>query len=148
MSLPTPVSNQASRAGYTGAWSSDLRLTSPSLDTGTTLIIGPVAAVEKLFKQLGVEIYKQKGSTYGLLEAGKKAPEINIAVGDKKITLNDETAIFGKDDKGKSILSIVGEDLGYGDVWILGDAWLRNFVSIWDRGQNRFGIADIVKNAK
>ncbi|CAO1622796.1 unnamed protein product [Parajaminaea phylloscopi] len=121
-------------------------------DTGTTLIVGTVEPVKKLFKSLGVEEYWDKDTLYGKVDPDK-IPNFTFTFGSvdgkqtKTVTLSKETAVYAKDDKKgskKVILSVCGADMGFKkDVWILGDALLRNFVSVWDRGDNRFGIADL-----
>lgn len=111
-------------------------------DTGTTLIIGSPSQVQQLFDSLdGVKAQNEGGATYGVL-TGDTVPKITFELAGKQVTLSDESAVFGDDGNGNKVLSIVGQDIGL-DGWILGDAMLRNFVSVWDRGSNRFGVADL-----
>lgn len=83
---------------------------------------------------------------YGRIKKdAQQPPRITFDIGGKQITLDEDSLVAGKDDNGAKLVSIVGVDLGYNQpVWVCGDSLLRNFVSIWDRGNDRFGLADSV----
>jgi hypothetical protein len=111
------------------------------VDTGTSLIIGPTDAVNALMSSIGNVAsdcsnmnslptidFKLKGNTY-------KIPSSVYVIKEDWDGSGQQTCQLG----------IQGSD-GL-PFWILGDTFIREFYTIFDRGQNRVGFAPL-KNSK
>ena len=80
-------------------------------------------------------------SVYATYE-GDVPPKTEIHFGDKTICLTDEAAFFDKDDKGRNVYSIIGQDMGITEGWIMGDPLFESAVTTFDRDHNRVGFSD------
>ncbi|KAK0541113.1 hypothetical protein OC835_000323 [Tilletia horrida] len=109
------------------------------IDTGTTLIVAPSSQASDYFYYLGVEERKRFGKSYGSYNCSKPPP-VSFTYGEKTISLDASAITIGTDTDGACLLSIVGENSGV-NAWILGDAFLRNTLAIFDRTNKRVGFA-------
>ncbi|KAK0541112.1 hypothetical protein OC835_000322 [Tilletia horrida] len=112
------------------------------LDTGTTAIVAPPSSAVALFRSLGMGVRVYDGVYYGAFSCNEP-PKITLTFGGKAVTLAGVSQTLGTDDDGACLSSIVGQDTGTGNVWIAGDAYLRNIISIFDKGGYRVGLASI-----
>lgn len=87
------------------------------IDSGTTLIVGSPDQVKQLFKSLdGVETTEESGATYAYL-TGSTVPTISFEFAGKTVTLTEDAAVFGTDNQGRKMLSVVGQDIGI-EGWV------------------------------
>ncbi|CAD6965007.1 unnamed protein product, partial [Tilletia controversa] len=110
------------------------------MDTGAPTIVAPVADALTLFKNLGMQIRHEDGMVYGVFPCSAP-PKITFTFAGRIVTLAGASQTLGKDSDGACISSIIGFNLWLRRTWIFGDPFLRSVISIFDKGQNRFGFA-------
>jgi len=105
------------------------------VDTGTSIITGPPGYVEPLIAAVG--------TVNPDCSNRDKLPTISFTINGIDMTLTPEFyVIFTDDGTGKMTcqLGIEEADIGL-PFWILGDPFLRQYYTIFDRGQNQVGFA-------
>ncbi|KAK5609344.1 hypothetical protein CRENBAI_011323 [Crenichthys baileyi] len=114
------------------------------VDTGTSLIGGPTNDILSLQQLIGAT-----PTNIGefLIDCGRLSslPHVTFVLGGKEYTLTSEQYVrkemFGNRDlcfSGFQAIDIVSPE---GPLWILGDVFLTEYYSIFDRGQDRVGFA-------
>ncbi|KAG2139032.1 aspartic peptidase domain-containing protein [Suillus clintonianus] len=110
------------------------------VDTGTTLIIGDTSYVSQLYAVINAT--EVGGGVYSL--PCDAMPNVNITIGGKPFALSAETFNFGKyGSSGNTCLGGIAGSDGLGDLWILGDVFLRNVYSVFDVGNSRVGFSEL-----
>jgi len=116
------------------------------VDSGTSLLAGPLAEVKEIAAALGAHAFV-KGEF--LIDCGKitTGAAVNIVLSGKTFTLQPKDYIIDVEDT--CLLAMVGLDIPAptGPLWILGDPWIRKFYSVFDFGQNRVGFAPAIAAA-
>lgn len=105
------------------------------VDTGTSILAGPIKAVNALIAPIG-----QVKSDCSNLDS---LPTITITIGGKDYALEPSFYVIkAADDHGnvQCQLGIQGINAGV-PIWILGDPFLRKYYTVWDKDQNRVGFA-------
>jgi cathepsin D len=114
-------------------------------DTGTSLITGPVAEIEKIQTFIGAKPFLH--GEY-LIDCGKipTLPAISFVINGKEFTLKGEDYVMKITQQGvtQCISGFMGLDIPPpgGPLWILGDVFLGRFYSVYDFANNRVGFAD------
>ncbi|KAJ7673755.1 acid protease [Mycena polygramma] len=115
------------------------------IDSGTTLAYGPPDAVARLFAKVnGSEEFPYNKGYYTYPCASP--PKISFNWGGKDWVITAENFNIGQTESGSSdcVACIVGADLGLGDnVWLLGDAFMRNSYTVFDLRQMAVGFATL-----
>jgi len=106
-------------------------------DTGTSLIAGPSDAINKILSTLpNIEEHCNDFS---------KLPDIQMHFGGREFVLHpDDYIMAGDSEFGESCkLGFMPLDVPAprGPLWILGDVFMRKFYTIFDRAEERVGIA-------
>jgi len=102
------------------------------VDTGTSLIVAPTAA----FNELSAAI----GTVNADCSNINSLPTIKLSFNSNAVQLELPPSVYViNDPPGQCQLGIAGAD-GL-PLWILGDTFIRNYYTIFDRGQNRLGFA-------
>ncbi len=112
------------------------------IDSGTSLIIGPTADVQKLAEALGateVEHFYQ-------VDCGKmgEMPALDFVMDEEAYSLSAEDYVV--QDGNVCILGIQGDEQA-SSQWILGDVFLRKFYCAFDYQNKRVGFALANKNS-
>lgn len=126
-----------------GKETADMEGTGAILDTGTSLIAMPVDYAELLNKQIGAK--KGFNGQY-TVECNKRdsLPDLTFNLSGYNFTITAYDYIL--EVQGSCISSFQGIDLGgnIGPLFILGDAFLRRWYSIYDLGNDVVGLAQAV----
>ncbi|XP_032939914.1 cathepsin D-like [Catharus ustulatus] len=114
------------------------------VDTGTSLVTGPSGDVAALHRALGGS--RAVGGQY-LLDCDKvpSLPNVTFVLGGKEFTLSARDYVLQVSQWGSPVCvsGFMALDVPppSGPLWILGDVFLARFYSVFDRDNNRVGLA-------
>jgi len=108
------------------------------VDTGTSYILGDAATVGQFYSALNAT---DVGNGFYTLPCNAM-PNVSITIGGKAFPLSAETFNLGSyDTSGEACVGAILATGSLGDIWILGDTFLRNVYSVFDIGNLRVGFA-------
>ncbi|KAF9438161.1 Vacuolar protease A [Entomortierella beljakovae] len=110
------------------------------IDTGSSLIVLQTAMAEMINKEIGAK--KNYAGQYTIeCEVVPTLPDFTFYFGDKAYPLKGEDYVLNAG--GSCISGFMGMDFpeSMGDLWIVGDVFLRKYYSAYDLGNNRVGFA-------
>ncbi|KAF9239152.1 aspartic peptidase domain-containing protein [Melanogaster broomeanus] len=108
------------------------------VDTGTSYILGDAATVGQFYGALDAT---DVGNGFYTLPCNAM-PNVSITIGGKAFPLSAETFNLGSyDTSGEACVGAILATGSLGDIWILGDTFLRNVYSVFDIGNLRVGFA-------
>ncbi|KAK1152170.1 hypothetical protein AOXY_G31399 [Acipenser oxyrinchus oxyrinchus] len=114
------------------------------VDTGTSMLTGPTADITALQQALGASPLDE--GTYAV-ECGSinVLPDLTFTINGAEFTLNP-AAYMMEESGGLCARRFQGKDIPppVGPLWILGDVFIGQFYSVFDRGNNRVGLAKAV----
>jgi len=104
------------------------------VDTGTSVIAGPPAAIKKLTDKIG-EVKEDCSNV-------DKLPTVTFSINGKDFDLEPEFYVLKATDghQTQCALGIQGINAGV-PIYILGDPFLRKYYTVWDADQQRVGFA-------
>ncbi|NXU14425.1 CATE protein, partial [Pardalotus punctatus] len=116
------------------------------VDTGTSLIVGPTRDIKELQNLIGAVsvdgVYAVECSNLAAM------PELTFTINGLPYTLSAQAYTLMEYDDGMAFCTsgFQGNDilLPTGPLWILGDVFIRQFYSVFDRGNNMVGLAPAV----
>ncbi|KAI9305102.1 aspartic peptidase domain-containing protein [Cunninghamella echinulata] len=108
-----------------------------AIDTGTSLIAAPSTIADLINAQIGAE---RSWSGQYTLDCDKvdSLPEFCFVFGGKDFCLDGSDYVLNV--QNQCISSFTGMDIP-GGLWIVGDAFLRKYYSVYDLGNDRVGLA-------
>lgn len=109
-------------------------------DTGTSMIIGPTKDIEQIYQELGA---KEVGGNIQIDACDtSKLPDLVLTIGGRDFPLRPDQYlnIVNEDSKQTCILRLAGLELD-GPVWVLGDAFIGPYLTVFDYGEKRIGFA-------
>ncbi|XP_041083919.1 cathepsin E-A-like [Polyodon spathula] len=114
------------------------------VDTGTSMLTGPTADITALQQVLGASSLDE--GTYAVDCGNINAlPDLTFTINGAEFTLNPAAYIV-MEESGLCTRRFQGMDTPppVGPLWILGDVFIGQFYSVFDRGNNRVGLAKAV----
>lgn len=118
----------------------DMEGTGAAIDTGSSLIAVPTAVSDLINKQIGAK--KNFAGQYIVdCEKVPSLPDFSFQFNGKLFTLKGPEYVLKA--QNQCISAFMGLDIPepLGPIWIVGDAFLRKFYTIYDLGNNRVGFA-------
>ena len=110
------------------------------IDSGTTLIIGPMDQVLEVISKLpGVTPHYNLDSLQATFDCSRP-PTVDFEINGKKYKLDKQQASYGTS-FGRCVLSIMGQRGLPMHAWVLGDAFMQGVSVVFDMGRNRMGFA-------
>ncbi|WOO78964.1 Vacuolar protease A [Vanrija pseudolonga] len=118
----------------------ELENTGAAIDTGTSLIVLPTDLAEMLNKEIGAE--KSWNGQY-TIDCAKipSLPDLTFKFAGKEFPISAEDYTLNAG--GSCISAFTGMDFPppMGPLWIIGDAFLRKYYSVYDLSRNAVGLA-------
>jgi len=118
----------------------ELENTGAAIDTGTSLIVVPTDIAEMLNHQIGA---KKNWAGQYTVDCSKvsQLPELSFYFGGKRFPLKGSEYVLQA--SGTCISSFTGMDLNVpgGQLWIIGDVFLRRYYTVYDLGRHAVGFA-------
>jgi len=111
------------------------------LDTGTSLLAGPTADVEKIVKAIGARPLT-KGEYTVDCSTVNSLPDLEVVIGGKTYAIQAKDYVIN-DENQVCLFGMTGIDIPppNGPLWILGDIFIRQYYTVFDFGQQRLGFA-------
>jgi len=108
------------------------------VDSGTSMLVGPPDAMDKLAESLGARKMKSTGEY--VVSCKSDLPDIELTIGGIDYSISSTDYVLA--DGPICILLMLGMDLGpEGLGWILGDVFMRKYYTVFDMEQERVGFA-------
>lgn len=115
------------------------------LDTGTSLLAGPVAEVKKIAATLGAKSVFINPNEF-TIDCSKIStlPTLDFKLGDNTYSLEGKDYVISAG-QGVCLLGMTGIDVPapMGPLWILGDVFIRKYYTIFDMEKNQVGFAPV-----
>ncbi|EIW85581.1 acid protease [Coniophora puteana RWD-64-598 SS2] len=110
------------------------------VDTGTTMILAESMYVQQLYEAIG-------GTSVGnglYTVPCDSIPEVGVTIGNTTFMMSQDTFSMGAyNSSGVDCVGGIGESDSLGDLWVLGDVFLRNTYTVFDVGGLRVGFAEL-----
>ncbi|XP_040837825.1 pepsin II-4-like [Ochotona curzoniae] len=110
------------------------------IDTGTSLLAGPTSAISKIQSYIGAS--NSEGTIS--CSAIDSLPEIVFTINGVKHPLPAKAYILEEDGACSSGFEGMNLDTSSGELWILGDVFIREYFTVFDRANNKLGLAKAV----
>jgi saccharopepsin len=118
----------------------ELENTGAAIDTGTSLIVTPVDVAEMLNTQIGA---KKSWNGQYTVDCAKvpDLPDLSFFFDGKAYPLKSTDYILNL--QGTCVSAFTGMDINLpgGDLWIVGDVFLRKYYTVYDLGKDAVGFA-------
>ena len=113
------------------------------VDTGTSLLAGPVDEVKEIAKAVGAHAFLH-GEYLISCDKLNTGVNIDIVLGGVTYTLTPKDYIIP--DASLCLFGMIGLDVPApaGPLWILGDPFIRKYYTVFDFGKQRLGFAEAV----
>ncbi|KAL9938315.1 hypothetical protein V8E36_002938 [Tilletia maclaganii] len=109
------------------------------LDTGESMIVGPMELVRTVFVQAGIQTLERDGVLYGFYRSDGPTPYVAINIAGVNIVLSAQSLAYNSR-RGITYAGIVGKR-GTQGWWVLGGTFFQNVYAIFDGERQRIGFA-------
>jgi hypothetical protein len=111
------------------------------VDSGTSLLTGPVDIVKELAESIGA---KANFAGEYIVDCDATLPDLTFKIGGKDYTLTGEEYLINSG--GTCLFAILGMDIPRpaGPLWILGDVFMRKFYTVFDYEGSQLGFAEAI----
>ncbi|XP_036993671.2 pepsin A-like [Artibeus jamaicensis] len=111
------------------------------IDTGTSLLAGPTNAIANIQSAIGAS--ESDDQVVVSCSAVSDLPNIVFTINGNQYPLPSSAYILQSDDE--CVSGFQGMDLptSSGDLWILGDVFIRQYFTVFDRANNQVGLAPV-----
>jgi cathepsin D len=110
-----------------------------------SVIIGPPSNVKDLYKRIpgSRDAPSFIGDGYYTIPCDAKPPTVAFNIGVFSLPMTTDSLIIGRlpGTMGRCLGSIVSDDRLAKDYWVVGDAFMKNYYTIFDYGNSRVGFA-------
>ncbi|KAH3765869.1 preprocathepsin D [Pelomyxa schiedti] len=116
------------------------------VDTGTSVITGPVDDINRLNAMLGCRNVADTGECIWIkCPVLATLPKVVFTLGDKDYTLTGEQYVL--EVEGECISGFMGMDIDppIGPLYILGDVFISTYYTVFDYGNSRVGLATAIQ---
>lgn len=108
------------------------------VDSGSSLILGPIEDVEKIYEEIGAK--KDAHAVLVDCKNVRKLPDLVFSINGKKFTISAKDYIR-KENRHRCQVFIHGKPHSSID-WVLGDVFMRQHYTKFDFGNKRLGFAE------
>lgn len=115
-------------------------------DTGTSMIVGPVKAINEINKALGATPLAGGANTVDC-KSLDTLPDVDFVINGNKFTLTSKDYVLKITEGIEICLSgFAGMDIPppNGPLWILGDVFIGKYYTVFDMDQNQVGFAEAI----
>ncbi|RPD61879.1 protease [Lentinus tigrinus ALCF2SS1-7] len=115
------------------------------IDSGTSIMYGPPAAVQAFYKAIPNSKLFDKANGFYTFPC-RTPPQVAFNWGGKSWAINEANFNFGETEKGSGecVGTLAGQDLGLGNnTWLLGDSFMKNVYSVFSFSKNAVGFATL-----
>nr|AAA31096.1 pepsinogen A precursor [Sus scrofa] len=112
------------------------------VDTGTSLLTGPTSAIANIQSDIGAS-----ENSYGEMVISCSSidslPDIVFTINGVQYPLSPSAYILQDDDSCTSGFEGMDVPTSSGELWILGDVFIRQYYTVFDRANNKVGLAPV-----
>ncbi|XP_015989655.2 pepsin A-4 [Rousettus aegyptiacus] len=112
------------------------------IDTGTSLLSGPTSAISSIQSYIGAS-ENSDGDMVVSCSSASKLPNIIFTINGVQYPLPASAYILESDDVCISGFQGMNLPTSSGDLWILGDVFIRQYFTVFDRANNQVGLAPV-----
>jgi len=122
---------------------SQTNATKAILDTGTSVLAGPVADVARIAAAIGATAVVPDQEYAILCAKAANMPDLHIGFGGADFVLTPKEYLIEQEGDPLCVLGILGLDIPppTGPLWIMGDNFIRKYYTIFDFENSRIGLA-------
>lgn len=117
------------------------------VDSGTSLLTGPSSQVDQIASAIGASSDPSSFSGY-VIDCGAQLPDHIFTIGGINYTVPGSSLVFPVG-QNYCALAISGSDLPHlGQLWILGDVFMREYYTVFNYGDRTIGFAKAVRGSR
>ncbi|NP_999038.2 pepsin A preproprotein [Sus scrofa] len=113
------------------------------VDTGTSLLTGPTSAIANIQSDIGAS-ENSDGEMVISCSSIDSLPDIVFTINGVQYPLSPSAYILQDDDSCTSGFEGMDVPTSSGELWILGDVFIRQYYTVFDRANNKVGLAPVV----
>ncbi|XP_058383375.1 pepsin II-2/3-like [Diceros bicornis minor] len=112
------------------------------VDTGTSLLVGPTSAIDNIQSDIGA---KEDLLGEGVISCSAiySLPDIVFTINGVEFPLPASAYILEEDETCISGFEGMDLDTSSGELWVLGDVFIRQYYTVFDRANNQVGLASV-----